>query len=348
MFAITGDASSLGIPQRNTAQMIEKMVNESGGIDGHPIKIVIEDTAGEPTQAVSAFKRLMQTKGILAIVGPSRTGTTLAVAPLAEKEQIPLISCASGLQIVEPVKKWVFNTAPLDKQAVEKIIDYLRQKGITRVAALTDNSTYGKSGKSEIESLMPAAGIQIATSEEYAPADTSMEGQLTKIKAAKVQAIICWGTPPGPGHVARNMKQLSMTMPLICGSGVANEKFITVAGEAGNGVALPAARLIVRDQIPQSNVQKPILDEYAQRYQKTYGQAPDHFGGHAWDAIQLVIQAVRAAGPDRAKIRDHIEQTQGFVGTDGVFNYSPTNHNGLSKEAFVMVMVENGKWKLLP
>ncbi len=347
LFALTGDASSLGIPERNTALMVEKMVNESGGINGHPLKIVVEDTRGEPSEAVNALQRLLAKNKPLAIIGPSRTGTTLAIVDLVEKHQLPMISCASGIEIVEPVKKWVFNTAPTDKRAVERIVDYLKAKGIKRVASLTDNSTYGKSGRREVATLLPAAGIEVLLQEEYGPKDASMEAQLTKIKASKAEAVICWGTPPGPGIVARNMKQLAMTIPLICGSGVANEKFISVAGEAGNGVVFPAARLIVRDQIPADHPQKEVLDEYAQRYQKAYNQSADHFGGHAWDATQLVIESLREVGPDSGKIRDHIEQTKGFIGTDGIFNYSATDHNGLSKDAFVMIEVVDGKWKLL-
>jgi branched-chain amino acid transport system substrate-binding protein len=136
-------------------------------------------------------------------------------------------------------------------------------------------------------------------------------------------------------------------MPLLCGSGVANEKFLQAAGEAANGVVLPAARLIVRDQIAQDHPQKVVLDEYAAKFKELYQTEPDHFGGHAWDAIQLIIKALPETGPDRAKLRDKLEQTQGFVGTDGTFNYSSSDHNGLTKEAFVMVTIEGGKWKLL-
>jgi branched-chain amino acid transport system substrate-binding protein len=347
IFSITGDASSLGIPQRDTAKMIEGMVNASGGIDGHPIEIHIEDDTGENAAAVTSFRRLSSDPKVLAIVGPSRTGTTLALAPELEKAKIPVISCASGLEIVEPVKPWLFNTAPLDKRAVERIIDYLKPKKITRAAIICDNSPYGKSGQRELKTLLPAAGITIVASEEYGPKDAAMETQLTKIKGKKPQTVICWGTPPGPGLIAKKMRQLAMIVPLICGSGVANEKFIQAAGEAANGVVLPAARLIVRDQIPQDNPQKVVLDEYAAKFQEMYKMQPDHFGGHAWDAIQLILKALPETGPDRAKLRDKLEQTQGFVGTDGIFNYSATDHNGLSKDAFVMVTIEGGKWKLL-
>lgn len=347
MFAITGDASSLGIPERNTAQMLEGMINESGGINGRPLKIVIEDTKGENTEALNAAKRLVDKENVLAIVGPSRTGTTLAVVEYMEEVQVPLVSCAAGIQIVEPVKKWVFKTPQSDRMALQKIVEYLKANGIARVASLSDNTGFGKSGLAEIKVLLPAAGIQVVTVEEYGPKDTSMETQLTKIRGTKAQAVVCWGTPPGPAIVAKNMKQLGMEIPLICSHGVANQTFLEIAGDAATGVVLPAGRLLVLDQIPADHPQKSVLEEYARRYREGFQKSADTFGGHAWDGIQLVAQALRAAGDDRAKLRDTIEQTKEFVGTGGVFNFSPEDHNGLTKDAFVMVKVVDGKWTLL-
>ena len=347
MFAITGDASSLGVPERNTAQMLETMINESGGIDGHPIQIKIEDTKGENTETLNAAKRLVERDKVLAIVGPSRTGTTMAAVGYMEKVEVPLVSCAAGVEIVEPARKWVFKTPQSDRMAVETIIEYLKSKKITKIASISDNTGFGKGGMREIEKLMPAAGIDVVAKEEYGPKDMSMVTQLTKIKGTKVEAVVCWGTPPGPGIVAKNMRQLAMTIPLVCSHGVANETFLKTAGEAANGVVLPAGRLLVVDQIPDSHPQKAVLKEYADRYQAEFGKPADTFGGHAWDAIQIVARALKDSGPDRAKLRDAIEQTRDFVGTAGTFSFSPEDHNGLTKDAFVLVQVVDGKWKLL-
>ena len=112
MFAVTGDASALGVPEKNSATMLEKKLNAEGGIDGHPVKIVIEDTKGEPTEAVNAIKRLVEKDKVLAVVGPTRTGETMAVVDYAEGAGVPLVSCALGIEIVQPVKKWVFKTPP--------------------------------------------------------------------------------------------------------------------------------------------------------------------------------------------------------------------------------------------
>jgi branched-chain amino acid transport system substrate-binding protein len=347
IFSITGDASSLGIPERNTAQMLEKMINDAGGIDGHPLKIIIEDDRGEPSEALNAAMRLVERDNVLAIIGPSRTGTTMALLDYMDKKQVPLISCAASVQIVEPVRRWVFKTPQSDRLAVQKLIPYLQSKKIKRVAILSDNTAFGKGGLAELESLLPGAHISIVAREEYGPKDPSMESQLTKIKGTGAQAVICWGTPPGPAIVAKNMKQLSMTIPLICSHGVANATFLSVAGDAANGVVLPAGRLLVVDQIAKSNPQRKVLEEYARRYQAEFGKPADTFGGHAWDAVHIVVRALREAGSDRAKIRTAIERTRRYVGTGGIFNFSAKDHNGLTKDAFVLVVVQNGKWRLL-
>jgi len=347
IFSITGDASSLGVPERNTAQMLEKQINAAGGIAGHPLKIVIEDDRGTEAEALNAARRLVERDKVLAIVGPSRTGTSLAIKDYLNKQKVPLVSCAAAIQIVEPVAPYVFKTPQSDRMAVAKIVSYLKAKKITRVASISDNTAFGKGGLAELHARLPKAGITLVMAEEFGPKDPSMEGQLTKIRGANPQAIICWGTPPGPAIIAKNMKTLGINVPLICSHGVANATFLSVAGAAAEGVVLPAGRLIVYDQIPASNRQAKVLRGYATSYQKTFGKPADTFGGHAYDAVTLLAKVMATTGPNRDKIRAAIEKTKGFVGTGGIFNFSPTDHNGLSEDAFVMVQIKNGKWTLL-
>lgn len=347
IFAITGDASSLGIPEKNTAVMLEKQINEAGGINGRPLKIVIEDNRGDPAEALNAARRLVEKDNVLAIIGPSRTGDTMAIKAYMDKAGVPLISCAAGIDIVEPVAKYVFKTPQSDRMAVQKIISYLKSKKISRVATISDNTAFGKGGLQELRALLPKAGIKLVTSEEYGPKDSSMETQVTKIRGTDAQAVICWGTPPGPAIVAKNMKQMGVTIPLICSHGVANATFLKLAGSAAEGVVLPAGRLIVVDQIPAKHPQAKLLRDYTLAYQKAYRTSVDTFGGHAYDAIKIIAGALAKSGADREKLRAEIEKTKGLVGTAGIFNFSPKDHNGLNSDAFVMVQVRKGKWSLL-
>ena len=344
LFAVTGFNSPLGTPEKETALMLEDQINKAGGINGRPIKLIIYDTESDETKAVNLAKKLIEQDQVLAIVGPSSTGESLALVDTVEKAQVPLLSCAASAQIVQPVRKWVFKTPQSDSLAVGEIYDYLKAKSLTKVALLTSSGGFGTTGKKALETAAAQAGVSIVASESFGDKDTDMTVQLTKIKGSDAQALIVWGTNPGPAIIAKNMKQLGMSLPVFQSHGIANRKFIELAGDAANGVIFPAGKLLVASSLPDSDPQKSVLTKYAADFQAKYNKNADTFGGHAYDAIMLLKKAIEKAGGDRAKIRDEIENTQGFVGIGGTFNFSAADHNGLGKGSFTMVKIVNGEW----
>ena len=348
IFSVTGPASFLGEPERNTAKMLEEDINKSGGLLGRKVEIIVYDDETDATKAVTAVGRLIKKDQVVAIVGPSTSGSTLAIVPKAEEAKIPLVSCAAAKKIVDPVKRWVFKTPASDILAVTKIFTDLKKNRITRIAILTASDAYGAGGREDIKELVPKSGLAIVADEVYGPKDTDMTAQLTKIKGTDAQAIVCWGTNPGPAVVARNRVQLGITIPLYMSSGVASKKFIELAGAANaEGVLLPAGRLIVEDQVPANQPQKKVLSGYIKEYESKYKQPVSTFGGHAWDAVMLVFQAIRdAKSSNPSAIRDALEKIKGFQGTAGEFNFSEKDHNGLTEEAFVMVKIHNGDWEM--
>ena len=175
-----------------------------------------------------------------------------------------------------------------------------------------------------------------------------MTPQLTRIRAKHPDAVICWGTNPGPAIVAKNMRQLGMKQQLFMSHGVASKRFIALAGAAAEGIILPAGKILVAKQLPDTDPQKKVILEYIAKYKARYGEEPSAFGGHAYDAFTLLSKALKEAGADRAKIRDALENLKGVVGIHGIFNMSPKDHNGLDeKEAFVLVRIHNGDWELI-
>lgn len=348
VFSITGSNSPLGEPEKNSMNMFVDIVNENGGIDGHPLKAVIYDDEGDATKCVNMAKKLIDKDNVLAIVGPSLSGNTFAIMPIVEENKVPLISCAASIKITTPVNKWVFKTPQTDVLAVERIFEYLKTKGITKIAIMTVSNGYGDSGKEQLKAQAPTAGIEIVMEESFGEKDEDMTAQLTKIKGSDAGAIVCWGTNPGPAIVAKNIVQLGITIPLIQSHGVASPKYIEYAGEAANGNVLPTGKILVLDQLGGSDPQWPVLLEYKNAYEKMFESPVSGFGGYAWDAMGIVANAIKETGGDRAKLRDSIEKTTGYVGVSGIFNMTPENHNGLMKDAFVMVVIENGKWKILP
>lgn len=345
--SVSGPNAPLGTPERDTLLMMEEKINFGGGINGHPLKLIIEDDGSDNTNAVKAAKKLIEQDKVCAIIGSSGTGPTMAVAPITEAAAVPHVSMAAGIAITNPVKKWIFRTPQTDVMAIGRILDYLVKKKISRVAMIYDSNAYGVSGRDQLRILAAKVKITIVAEEAFATKDTDMTVQLTKIRGTKAQAIICWGTNPAPAQVAKNVKQLGITLPLYMSHGIANQAFLDQAGSAANGIILPAGRLIVASELPDSDPQKQLLTTYAREFKAKYQRPADTFGGHAWDAINIIVQALKIVGDDRAKLRDQIEKTSKFAGIGGVFTYGPANHDGLTSEAFVMVTVLNGQWKLL-
>ncbi len=345
--AVTGPASFLGDPELKTLQMYIDEINAKGGINGHKIEFVHYDTKGKAKEAKNFVNRLIKKDKVDVIIGGTTSGNSLAVIDIVQKAKVPFISLAGSIKIVEPVKKWVFKTPHTDKMAAEKIFTDMKKRGITKAALITGNGGFDKSGRAQCLAMAPKYGIKIVADEKYDNADTDMTTQLTKIRATDAQAIINFGFGKAPAIVAKNIKQLGIKLPVYESHGVASKKFIELAGEAANGIRLPAAALIVADQLSDKDPQKKVLLAYKEKFEKKYGPVST-FGGHAYDALFITVEAVKRAGTiDRAKIRDEIEKTHGFVGTGGIFNMSPTDHLGLNLDAFKMIEIENGNWKLL-
>ena len=349
IFSVTGPASFLGEPERNTAKLLEEDVNKSGGLLGRKVEIIIYDDETDATKAVTAVDRLIKKDRVVAIVGPSTSGNTLAIIPKVEEAKIPLVSCAAAKKIVDPVKKWVFKTPQSDELAVKRIYREMKKAGIKKIAIISASDAFGAAGREELKAIAPGAGLAIVADEVYGPKDTDMTAQLTKIKGTDAQAIVCWGTNPGPAVIARNRVQLGIKIPLYMSHGVASMKFIELAGAANaEGILLPAGRLIVCEQVAEDQAQKKVLTDYSKQYVAACNAPVSTFGGHAWDAVMLVFQAIRdAKSADPAAIRDALERIKGFQGTAGEFNFSPTDHNGLTEDAFVMVKIHNGGWEKL-
>ncbi len=344
---VTGPASFLGDPELKTFQLYVETLNTSGGINGRPIELIHYDTGGKAQDAVGFVKRLIKSDKVDLIVGGTTSGDTLAVIPEVEKEGIPLISLAGAVDIVEPVKPWVFKVAHSDRMAAAKIFEDLRKRKLTKVALISGDGGFDKSGREQLLKLAPQYGISIVTDESYGNKDTDMTAQLTKIRATDAQAIINFGFGQAPAIVTKNIKQLGITLPVYQSHGVASKTFIDLAGAAAEGVRLPAAALVVAEQLPDGDPQKPVLLAYKKRYEAKYGPVST-FGGHAYDGLFIAVEAVkRAGGTDRAKVRAEIEKTKGFIGTAGVFNMSPDDHMGLNLDAFKMVEIHNGGWKIV-
>src|SRR5262245_53529096 len=251
VLSVTGPASFLGDPEKKTLEMYD--INAKGGVNGQKLQLVVYDDGADANAARTFATRLVEEDKVVAMVGGTTTGATLAMIPVFEEAQIPLISLAGAIQIVEPVRKWVFKTPHTDKMACQKIFADLKQRNLTTIALISGTDAFGKSMRDQCVAVAPQAGISIAHEESYGPRDSDMTPQLTNIKGKPgVQAVVNPGFGQGPAIVTRNYRQLGIALPLYQSHGVASKQFIDLAGPAADGVRLPAAALLVADKLPDN------------------------------------------------------------------------------------------------
>jgi branched-chain amino acid transport system substrate-binding protein len=347
---VTGPASFLGDPEDKTLRLYVNRINQAGGVNGRQIQLIVYDDAGDANRARTFATRLVEDDRVHAMVGGTTTGTTMAMRPVFEEARIPFISLAGGIEIVDPVSPYTFKTPHTDRMACEKILGELRSRNLTRVALISGTDGFGQSMRTQCLRVAQAMGITIVADEQYGPRDSDMTPQLTRIRNAQgVQAVVNPGFGQGPAIVTRNYAQLGIRLPLYQSHGVASAQFIELATPAAaEGVRLPAAALLVAEQLPANDPQRQVLIDYKTAFEREFNQPVSTFGGHAYDGLMILVEALkRANSTDGTRLRDAIRETRGFVGTGGVVNMSATDHMGLDLSAFRMVEIRDGKFRLI-
>jgi branched-chain amino acid transport system substrate-binding protein len=362
MAAVTGSSSSLGEPERDVAQMMQKQLEAQGGITGpdgvvHPVKIIIMDSEGSGDVAVPVAKKLINDEGAAVIIGPTASAESMALIPVVQEAEIAMISMASSSSIVEPAaqRKWVFKVAQSNKHTSPWQVKYAKAKGLTKIANIYVNNAYGEDGALAIRETAKAEGLEIVLETTFEATDTDMTAQITKIKASGAQAVLVTAIPPAAAIFTKQYRELSMAMPLLHNSGVGMKSFIDLSGSANaEGVIFPIGKVVAVEALPDSDPQKAVLKQFVADYQAATGKFPSQFAAHSWDSFQIVLNVLKTL-PDglsvrdqRAKLRDGIENMKSFVGADGVFNFSSTDHVGLSLNDVVLVRIQNGQWGYFP
>jgi branched-chain amino acid transport system substrate-binding protein len=346
--AVTGPAAFLGDPEKKTLELYVGKINEAGGVLGRPLELVIYDTGGNAKDAGTFTRRLLDQDRVDAIIGGTTTGETMAVVEMVEEAERPFISLAGAAVVVQPVKPWVFKTPHTDTMAIEKVFEDMRREGIAEIGLIAGAGGFDQSCTAQAQELAPKRGIAIKTSEQYGQGDTDVTPQLTRIKGAGVEAVLFCGFGAPATIVNKNFAQLAMGVPLYHNHGSCSKQMITGSGGAAEGIRLPCAALLVAAQLPEDDRQRPVALDYIAAYAEAYGEEVSTFGGHAYDALLMLVDAVgRAGGTDPAKLREAIEQTADLVGVDGIFSMSPEDHMGLGLDSLRMVEVREGDWKLL-
>ncbi len=344
----TGPGAALGEQERNVLQMEEKLINAKGGVLGRPVKIVIEDDKSDPKEAVTAANKLLTQDKAIALIAATTSSSTLAVKAITAEKGVPQMAMAAANDVTDKApNEWIWRTPQKDALAVQRALDYVSKTlKVKKIAVLHDENAFGASGAAEIAKQAPALGLEVVATESYKTADTDMTAQLTKIKGTNPEVLVVWGTNPGPALVAKNMKQLGITIPYVGSHGIANSTFIKLAADAAEGVVFPAGRLLVPSSITDAK-QKAVTDAFAADYAYSYSGKPNPFGGYAFEAISILTDAITRAGSTDAKaIQGALNATTGFAMPDGIYNYTATNHDGLVASDMIMVKIQGGTWVL--
>lgn len=347
ILAVTGPVSFQGGPEARTLEMMVEEINANGGINGVKIDLIIKDSGGDSEKAISFTRRLIEEEKVFAILGPSTSGETMKIKNIVEEGKTILLSCAAAEVIVNPVAKYVFKTPQKDSFAVKKIFMEMQKMDISKIGVLVGNTGFGRAGKGQLLKIAPEYGIEVVAAEVYDKKATDFSAVVAKIMAHKdIQAVVNWSIVPAQAIIAKNIRQAGWDVPLFQSHGFGNIKYVEAAGAAAEGIIFPAGRLLVADVLPDSNPQKALLLKYKRDYESKYGEACSTFGGHAYDALTILVKAVEKAGVNPEKVRDAIENLRGVAGTGGVFNFSAADHNGLAMDSFEMLTVKDGKFAI--
>jgi branched-chain amino acid transport system substrate-binding protein len=347
----TGPAASLGIPEKNTFALLPREIG------GKSVEYIVLDDASDTTTAVKNSRKLTDDH-VDVLVGSTVTPNSLAMIDVAVESETPMISLAASAAIVEPVdakRKWVFKTPQNDAQMASAITGHMAENGIKTVAFIGFNDAYGSGWWKEFSKFADLRKLKVVAEERYARTDTSVTGQILKIMGTNPDAVIIAGSGTPAALPQKTLKERGYKGKIYQTHGVANNDFLRVCGKDCEGTWLPAGPLLVADQLPDSNPVKKSALAYKHAYEKAYGAGSvSTFGGHAWDAGQLLNAAIpvalKKAQPGtkefRAALRDALENVKNLPASQGVFNMGPNDHLGFDQRARVMVQIVNGKWKL--
>jgi branched-chain amino acid transport system substrate-binding protein len=352
MVSATGPTSAIGIPQKNTGDILPR------AIGGQTVEYISLEDGGDTTRAVQNIKKLIQEDHIDALIGPSTTPNAFAILDVIADNKVPMMATVGTSAVVEPLdakKRWVFKTTQNDDLIAAALIAHMRKTGVRSVGMIGFNDPYGENWFKVFGGLADKAGIKITGIERYGRTDQSVTGQALKLTAAHPDAVLI-AAVGGPAVLPQaTLFDQGYKGQIYQTHAVATEDFIRLGKNKVEGTILAAGPMLVIDEIPASNPTRKIAQAYIDAYQKRFGSVPATFGANTWDAGLLLERAIPSAlkvakpGTEafRTALRDALEQEHEVVGCQGVFNMSPTNHNGMDERARVLVTVKDGKFRLL-
>lgn len=342
--ATTGPMAMIGDGQAKSIKMLTEQINAAGGIDGHPIKLVSYDTGSKAEEAVKGYGSLVD-QGALAIIGPIGNSEGKAVAPLANENKTLAYSLSGSFKPKDP---WMFAVSVQTKYMFEAVVDHLKAKGVKRLAILATSDSSGQDGVDALNELLKnEPNIKLVATERANPTDIDVSPQINNIKASKPETIIvyCSGTP---ATVAiKNIYQSGINLPIIVNHGNLTFGFLeSIKGFAPKNLFIPATKDFGWEGLANDDPQKKVNEKMHKDYKQEYGKDVDYGAATAYDAFSLVVRALDEVGPDKEKIRAHIENTKNYVGVEAIYNFSPEDHRGTNRKDVIMARINGTKFEM--
>jgi branched-chain amino acid transport system substrate-binding protein len=348
ILSLTGPYAGLGEPEKNTIDMLVDQINADGGINGRPLEVIIEDDATEAEQTVAAATKLIDQDEVVALIGATGSGQTMAIRDQVVAAEIPNVSIAGATVITGDFNEWVFQTPWSNTIVVPFTLDYIEAQGISKVAIIADSGGFAQDGVSVMKEFLADYDIEVVAEETFEPTDTDMTAQLTAIKGSDAEAVVLWSAGSAAAIVAQNMDALEMGIPLFGSHGNARKEFIDGAGEAAEGFKFAAGKILIPESYGEGSEGYEVATDFINDYTAEYGVEPNTFAGHAYDALMITVEAMMRLDGEftPSELRDEIENTTSFVGIGGTFTFSDTDHNGMTVDDIVMYEVQDGDWVL--
>ena len=349
----TGPAASLGIPERNTVELMPKEIG------GQKVTYIVLDDASDTTSAVKNIRKLVSEDKVDVVLGSTTSPNSLGMIDVAAESQTPMIAWAASSRIVEPVddkRRWVFKTPQNDSHMSTAIVSHMTSNNVKNLAFIGFADAYGEGWYEQFKSVAEARGIKIVANERFTRTDTSVTGQVLKMMAAKPDAMFIAGSGTPAALPQKTLKERGWSGKVYQTHGVANNDFLRVCGADCEGTLLPAGPVLVAEQLPDDNPVKASAMTYIKAYEAAHGKGSvSTFGAHAWDSgvmLQAAVpEALKKAQPGtaefRAALRDALENMKEVPAAHGVFTMGPNDHLGLDQRARVMVQIQKGAWKLV-
>ncbi len=349
ILSVSGPAAAMGVGYKGAFDFFPSE------IAGQKVEYIIRDDATDANTAFTIAQKMISEDHVDAFIGPSLTASDAAVAPLANQAHVPMIAMAP--YEYDPAKQpYTFNDAQPLSLMVSVVFKYMQQHGVKDIGFIGFSDGWGDQVLAATRQSAQTEGVRILADERYARTDTSVEAQALKLMSLHPQAVMMGNSATPAALPVVALRHRGFKGGIYGNHGIVSPAFIKVGGAAADGVIADTSPLVVYDQLPDGNVIKPVATAFMEKYTRQFGpQSVNPFSGYSYDALLLLEDAIPAAlqagkpGTEqfRMALRDALEKVHELVGVSGVYNMSPTNHNGQDERAAVLVEVKDGAWRAI-